>query len=81
MGGAEKFQLPVYLRKLGDDPQYAGLQRAVDRDGSAFVRDLRHHDERADQKVSGGFGIMLDDLIAGLWAALCIFLIQFILHF
>ena len=31
----------------------------------------------ADQKVSGGFGIMLDDLIAGLWAALCIFLIQF----
>ena len=26
----------------------------------------------ADQRVSGGFGIMLDDLIAGLWAALCI---------
>lgn len=26
----------------------------------------------ADQKVAGGFGIMLDDLIAGAWAALCI---------
>ncbi|WP_324627141.1 phosphatidylglycerophosphatase A [Acinetobacter sp. MD2(2019)] len=26
----------------------------------------------ADQKVAGGFGIMLDDIIAGLWAALCI---------
>ena len=30
-----------------------------------------------DRRVHGGFGIMLDDLIAGLWAALCIFLIQF----
>lgn len=27
-----------------------------------------------DQQVEGGFGIMLDDLIAGLWAALCIWL-------
>ena len=27
-----------------------------------------------DQKVEGGFGIMLDDLIAGLWAALCIWI-------
>lgn len=26
----------------------------------------------ADQKVAGGFGIMLDDIIAGVWAALCI---------
>ena len=26
----------------------------------------------ADQKVDGGFGIMLDDIIAGLWAAICI---------
>ena len=26
----------------------------------------------ADQKVTGGLGIMLDDIIAGLWAALCI---------
>lgn len=26
----------------------------------------------ADQKVAGGFGIMLDDIIAGLWAAICI---------
>ena len=26
----------------------------------------------ADQKVAGGFGIMLDDIIAGIWAALCI---------
>lgn len=25
-----------------------------------------------DQKVDGGFGIMLDDVIAGIWAALCI---------
>jgi phosphatidylglycerophosphatase A len=25
-----------------------------------------------DQQVQGGFGIMLDDLIAGVWAALCI---------
>ena len=25
-----------------------------------------------DRQVHGGFGIMLDDLIAGLWAALCI---------
>ncbi|OTG64282.1 phosphatidylglycerophosphatase A family protein [Acinetobacter silvestris] len=25
-----------------------------------------------DQKVDGGFGIMFDDIIAGLWAALCI---------
>ena len=25
-----------------------------------------------DQKVDGGFGIMLDDIIAGLWAAICI---------
>ncbi|OTG85067.1 phosphatidylglycerophosphatase A [Acinetobacter sp. ANC 4648] len=27
-----------------------------------------------DQKVDGGFGIMFDDIIAGLWAALCIFI-------
>lgn len=26
----------------------------------------------ADQQVGGGFGIMLDDIIAGIWAALCI---------
>lgn len=25
-----------------------------------------------DRQVDGGFGIMLDDLIAGLWAAICI---------
>ncbi len=25
-----------------------------------------------DQQVQGGFGIMLDDLIAGVWASLCI---------
>jgi phosphatidylglycerophosphatase A len=28
-------------------------------------------DSVIDQKVTGGFGIMLDDIIAGLWAALC----------
>jgi phosphatidylglycerophosphatase A len=27
-----------------------------------------------DRSVDGGFGIMLDDIIAGIWAALCIFL-------
>lgn len=27
-----------------------------------------------DHQVDGGFGIMLDDIIAGLWAALCIWL-------
>ncbi|HEX5382974.1 MAG TPA: phosphatidylglycerophosphatase A [Acinetobacter sp.] len=27
-----------------------------------------------DRQVHGGFGIMLDDIIAGLWAALCIFI-------
>jgi len=27
-----------------------------------------------DRQVGGGFGIMLDDIIAGLWAALCIWL-------
>ena len=27
-----------------------------------------------DRQVQGGFGIMLDDLIAGIWAALCIIL-------
>lgn len=27
-----------------------------------------------DRGVDGGFGIMLDDIIAGLWAALCIYL-------
>jgi len=27
-----------------------------------------------DRQVDGGFGIMLDDIIAGLWAALCIWL-------
>jgi len=27
-----------------------------------------------DRQVDGGFGIMLDDIIAGLWAALCILL-------
>ncbi|RKG31897.1 phosphatidylglycerophosphatase A family protein [Acinetobacter tianfuensis] len=26
-----------------------------------------------DRSVDGGFGIMLDDIIAGLWAALCIY--------
>ena len=26
-----------------------------------------------DRQVGGGFGIMLDDIIAGLWAAICIF--------
>lgn len=31
-----------------------------------------------DRQVEGGFGIMLDDIIAGLWAAVCIFLY---LHF
>lgn len=31
----------------------------------------------ADQKVSGGFGIMLDDIIAGIWAALCIYMYLF----
>lgn len=30
-----------------------------------------------DQRVEGGFGIMLDDIIAGLWAALCILLYIF----
>ncbi|MBF7695295.1 phosphatidylglycerophosphatase A family protein [Acinetobacter rathckeae] len=28
----------------------------------------------ADKKLSGGFGIMFDDLLAGIWAALCIVL-------
>ncbi|ENV43167.1 MULTISPECIES: phosphatidylglycerophosphatase A family protein [Acinetobacter] len=27
-----------------------------------------------DRQIDGGFGIMLDDIIAGLWAALCILL-------
>ncbi|MEK5782064.1 phosphatidylglycerophosphatase A, partial [Acinetobacter baumannii] len=27
-----------------------------------------------DRQVGGGFGIMLDDIIAGLWAALCIWI-------
>jgi phosphatidylglycerophosphatase A len=27
-----------------------------------------------DRQVHGGFGIMLDDIIAGLWAGLCIYL-------
>ena len=27
-----------------------------------------------DRQVGGGFGIMLDDIIAGIWAALCIML-------
>lgn len=31
----------------------------------------------ADQKISGGFGIMLDDIIAGIWAALCIYMYLF----
>lgn len=31
-----------------------------------------------DRQVEGGFGIMLDDIIAGLWAAVCIFIY---LHF
>jgi phosphatidylglycerophosphatase A len=26
-----------------------------------------------DRQIGGGFGIMFDDIIAGLWAALCIF--------
>jgi len=25
-----------------------------------------------DEKVDGGFGIMFDDIIAGVWAAICI---------
>lgn len=29
----------------------------------------------ADQKVAGGFGIMLDDIIAGVWAGLCVLLL------
>lgn len=29
----------------------------------------------ADKKISGGFGIMFDDWLAGLWAALCIVLL------
>ncbi len=33
-----------------------------------------------DRQVEGGFGIMLDDIIAGLWAAFCI-LIYFYFHF
>ena len=31
-----------------------------------------------DQKVDGGFGIMFDDLIAGLWAAICIIIYLYI---
>jgi phosphatidylglycerophosphatase A len=31
-----------------------------------------------DRQVGGGFGIMLDDIIAGLWAALCIMIYIFI---
>lgn len=31
-----------------------------------------------DRQVGGGFGIMLDDLIAGLWAALCIVIYLYI---
>jgi phosphatidylglycerophosphatase A len=31
-----------------------------------------------DRQVDGGFGIMLDDLIAGLWAALCIIIYLYI---
>ena len=27
-----------------------------------------------DRQIDGGFGIMLDDIIAGLWAALCIWI-------
>lgn len=29
---------------------------------------------RLDRRVAGGFGIMVDDLVAGLYAALCLFL-------
>lgn len=29
-----------------------------------------------DQKVQGGFGIMLDDLVAALYTIICIFIIQ-----
>ena len=31
-----------------------------------------------DRQVDGGFGIMLDDIIAGIWAALCIVLYLYI---
>lgn len=31
-----------------------------------------------DRQVHGGFGIMLDDLIAGLWAAICIIIYLYI---
>lgn len=31
-----------------------------------------------DRQVGGGFGIMLDDLIAGLWAAICIIIYLYI---
>lgn len=31
-----------------------------------------------DRQVDGGFGIMLDDIIAGIWAALCILLYLYI---
>lgn len=31
-----------------------------------------------DRRVEGGFGIMLDDIIAGLWAAICIIIYLYI---
>jgi phosphatidylglycerophosphatase A len=27
-----------------------------------------------DRQIGGGFGIMFDDIIAGIWAALCIYI-------
>ena len=31
-----------------------------------------------DRRIDGGFGIMLDDIIAGLWAAICIIIYLYI---
>lgn len=31
-----------------------------------------------DRQIAGGFGIMLDDIIAGLWAAICIMIYLYI---
>ncbi|SPL69187.1 phosphatidylglycerophosphatase A family protein [Acinetobacter stercoris] len=33
-----------------------------------------------DRKVNGGFGIMFDDIIAGIWAAICIILYIFFIQ-
>ena len=37
-----------------------------------IARNYAAHAEELDRQVGGGFGIMLDDIIAGAWAALCI---------